>query len=159
MKAYNSDITVEKFIARHAKPYDPAMDNYFREPFAKDTDDAGREWRILTYQEDDLPFRPAIRELEAHRWDADSPVLLRVAMPELVPLTHRIDLSFLGDLLRRVEGEPIDLRTDAVVTFHTEPVVWPATLQEHAARITDQLRVIAPKEFSHAAFKFYLNGQ
>lgn len=37
MKANNSDITVEEFIARHVKPYDPATDNYFREPFAKDT--------------------------------------------------------------------------------------------------------------------------
>src|SRR2546426_1726214 len=37
MKAYNSDITVEEFIAQHATPYDPATDNYFREPFAKDT--------------------------------------------------------------------------------------------------------------------------
>ncbi|MGH8069732.1 MAG: DNA methyltransferase [Candidatus Entotheonellia bacterium] len=37
MKVYNSDITIEEFIARHAKPYDAATDNYFREPFAKDT--------------------------------------------------------------------------------------------------------------------------
>jgi DNA modification methylase len=36
MKAYNSDITIEEFIAKHAKPYDPATDNYFREPFAHD---------------------------------------------------------------------------------------------------------------------------
>jgi predicted RNA-binding Zn-ribbon protein involved in translation (DUF1610 family) len=37
MKAYNSDITIEEFIARYARPYDAATDNYFREPFAKDT--------------------------------------------------------------------------------------------------------------------------
>jgi predicted RNA-binding Zn-ribbon protein involved in translation (DUF1610 family) len=37
MKVYNSDITIEEFIARHARPYDAATDNYFREPFAKDT--------------------------------------------------------------------------------------------------------------------------
>jgi predicted RNA-binding Zn-ribbon protein involved in translation (DUF1610 family) len=37
MRAYNSDITIKEFIARHAKPYDAATDNYFREPFAKDT--------------------------------------------------------------------------------------------------------------------------
>src|SRR2546422_2711234 len=37
MKAYNSDITVEEFIAQHATPYNEATDNYFREPFAKDT--------------------------------------------------------------------------------------------------------------------------
>ena len=37
MRAYHSEITVEEFIARHAKPYDPATDNYFREPFAQDT--------------------------------------------------------------------------------------------------------------------------
>ncbi len=37
MKAYNSDITIEEFIARHATPYDPETDNYFREPFARDT--------------------------------------------------------------------------------------------------------------------------
>ena len=37
MKAYNSQLTVEEFIARHARPYDAATDNYFREPFAKDT--------------------------------------------------------------------------------------------------------------------------
>jgi DNA-directed RNA polymerase subunit RPC12/RpoP len=37
MKAYNSDLTVEEFIAQHATPYDEATDNYFREPFAKDT--------------------------------------------------------------------------------------------------------------------------
>jgi hypothetical protein len=103
-------------------------------------DGAGRTWRIVTYQEDDLAFRLAIRALEAERWTADSPVLLRVAMPDLVPLTHRIDLSFLGDILQRVEGEPIDLRTDAVVTFHTEPVVWPEHLQAHAARISRDLK-------------------
>ena len=37
MKAYNSNITVEEFIAQHATSHDPATDNYFREPFAKDT--------------------------------------------------------------------------------------------------------------------------
>jgi len=37
MRAYNSDITIEEFIARHAKPYDATTDNYFHEPFAKDT--------------------------------------------------------------------------------------------------------------------------
>jgi DNA modification methylase len=37
MKAYNSDITIEEFVARHATPYDPETDNYFREPFARDT--------------------------------------------------------------------------------------------------------------------------
>jgi hypothetical protein len=36
MKAYNSDIMVEEFIPRYAKPYDPTTDNYFREPFARD---------------------------------------------------------------------------------------------------------------------------
>ena len=103
-------------------------------------DAAGRTWRIVTYQEDDLAFRLAMRALEAEGWSADSPVLMRVAMPDLVPLTHRIDLSFLGDILQRVEGEPIDLRTDAVVTFHTEPVVWPEHLQTHAARISRDLK-------------------
>jgi hypothetical protein len=29
MKAYNSDIGVGEFVAGHAKPYDPATDNYF----------------------------------------------------------------------------------------------------------------------------------
>jgi hypothetical protein len=47
-------------------------------------DAAGRLWRIVTYQEDDLAFRLAIRALEAEGWTADSPVLLRVAMPDLV---------------------------------------------------------------------------
>jgi DNA modification methylase/predicted RNA-binding Zn-ribbon protein involved in translation (DUF1610 family) len=37
MKAYNSDITIEEFIAKHTRSYDPTTDNYFREPFAKDT--------------------------------------------------------------------------------------------------------------------------
>jgi len=37
VKAYNSDITIEEFVARHATPYDPETDNYFREPFARDT--------------------------------------------------------------------------------------------------------------------------
>jgi hypothetical protein len=87
-----------------------------------------------------LAFRLAIRTREAGGWTADSPVLLRVAMPDLVPLTHRIDLSFLGDILQRVEGEPIDRRTDAVVTFHTEPVVWPEHLQAHADRISRDLK-------------------
>jgi hypothetical protein len=103
-------------------------------------DAAGRLWRIVTDQEDDLAFRLAIRGLEAEGWTADSPVLLRVAMPDLVSLTHRIDLPFLGDILQRVEGEPIDLRTDAVVTFHTEPVVWPEHLQVHADRISRDLK-------------------
>src|SRR5437867_43099 len=94
-------------------------------------DTAGRAWRMLTYQEDDLALRLAIRELEAAGWHADTPVLLRVAMPAFVPLTHRIELSFLGDVFQRVEGEPIDLRTDAVVTCHTEPIVWPESLQTY----------------------------
>jgi hypothetical protein len=37
MEVYNGQLTVEEFISRHAKPYDPATDNYFSEPFAKDT--------------------------------------------------------------------------------------------------------------------------
>lgn len=37
MRAYNSDTTIEEFLARHARPYDPATDNYHREPFARDT--------------------------------------------------------------------------------------------------------------------------
>jgi hypothetical protein len=102
-------------------------------------DTAGRAWRMLTYQEDDLAFRLAIRELEAAGWNADAPILLRVAMPAFVPLTYLIELSFLDDVLQRVEGEPIDLRTDAVVTCHTEPVVWPESLQTHAARISRDL--------------------
>jgi hypothetical protein len=103
-------------------------------------DAVGRTWRIVTYQEDDLAFRLAMRMLEAEGWIADSPVLLRVAMPDLVPLMQRINLSFLGVILQRVEGEPIDLRTDAVVTFHTEPVVWPEHLQAHATRISRDLK-------------------
>jgi hypothetical protein len=102
-------------------------------------DTTGRAWRMLTYQEDDLAFRLAIRELEVAGWNADAPVVLRVAMPAFVPLTHRIELSFLGDVLQRVEGEPIDLRTDAVVTCYTEPVVWPESLQTYAARISRDL--------------------
>src|SRR6516162_1611859 len=42
-------------------------------------DTAGRAWRMLTYQEDDLAFRLAIREREAAGWHADAPVLLRLA--------------------------------------------------------------------------------
>ncbi|HXH08403.1 MAG TPA: PglZ domain-containing protein, partial [Alphaproteobacteria bacterium] len=103
-------------------------------------DAVGRLWRIITYQEDDLAFRLAMRALEAEGSTVGSPILLRVAMPDLVPLTHRIDLSFLGDILQRVEGEPIDLRTDAVVTFHSEPVVWPEHLQAHAERISRDLQ-------------------
>jgi hypothetical protein len=103
-------------------------------------DTAERTWQIVIYREDDLALRLAIRTLEADGWTADSPVLLRVAMPDLVPLTHRIDPSFLGDILQWVEGAPIDLRTDAVVTFHTEPVVWPEHLQAHAARISRDLK-------------------
>ena len=103
-------------------------------------DNAGRFWRILTYQEDDLAFRLTLRALEAQDWTAETPVLVRVTMPPFVPLTHRIELSFLGDLLQRVEGAPIDLRTDAVVTFHTEPVVWPDILQTYAARISHDLQ-------------------
>lgn len=37
MKAYNSPITIEEFLTRHARPYDPESDNYLREPFARDT--------------------------------------------------------------------------------------------------------------------------
>jgi hypothetical protein len=37
MKTYNSQLTIEEFVARYAKPYDPEADNYFREPFARDT--------------------------------------------------------------------------------------------------------------------------
>jgi hypothetical protein len=102
-------------------------------------DGAGRLWRILTYREDDLAFRLIIRELEAQGWNADSPVLIRVTMPEFVPLTHQMNLSYLSDVLMRVEGEPIDLRTDAVINFHTEPAVWPENLQDHAVRISRDL--------------------
>jgi hypothetical protein len=103
-------------------------------------DDTGRLWRIVTYQEDDLAFRLTLRELEASEWTADTPVLLRVAMPEFVPLDHCVELSFIGDVLSRVEGQPIDLRTDAVISFHTEPVTWPENLQEHASRISRDLK-------------------
>jgi len=37
MKPYNSDMTIEEFVTKHAKPYDESTDNYLREPFAKDT--------------------------------------------------------------------------------------------------------------------------
>src|SRR5947209_737384 len=119
--------------AKLALCFDPEGD---LDGFETIVDTAGRVWRILAYQEDDLVFRVAVQELEAGEWSADAPVLLRVVMPAFVPLTHRIELSFLGDMLRRVEGEPIDLRTDAVITFHTEPVVWPESLQTYAARIS-----------------------
>ena len=46
MKAYNSDITVEEFIARHTKPCDPVTDNYFREPFAYDISE-GKSWALF----------------------------------------------------------------------------------------------------------------
>ncbi len=36
MRAYNSDNTIEQFIAEHATPYDPSTDNYFREPVIHD---------------------------------------------------------------------------------------------------------------------------
>jgi hypothetical protein len=103
-------------------------------------DDTGRVWRIVTYQEDDLTFRLTLRELEVGEWTADSPVLVRVAMPEFVPLDHCVELSFIGDVLSRVEGQPIDLRTDAVVRFHTESVTWPENLQDYAPRISQDLK-------------------
>src|SRR5262245_22075374 len=103
-------------------------------------DDTGRVWRIVPYQEDDLAFRLTLRELEASEWTADSPVLVRVAMPEFVPLDYCVELSFLGDVLSRVEGQPIDLRTDAVVRFHTESVTWPENLQDYAPRIGQDLK-------------------
>ena len=37
MKAYNSPKTIEEFIAENSSAYDALTDNYFREPFARDT--------------------------------------------------------------------------------------------------------------------------
>src|SRR5215510_10900581 len=42
-------------------------------------------------------------------------------------------------MLTYQEDDPIDLRTDAVVTCHTEPVVWPESLQTYATRISRDL--------------------
>lgn len=37
MKAFRGDISIEEFVEQHAHRYDEATDNYFREPFARDT--------------------------------------------------------------------------------------------------------------------------
>jgi len=103
-------------------------------------DPSGRAFRVVTYREDDLAFRLRLRELEGGGVSASFPVLVRIARPELVDPDHRIDVSPILDVLARVEGTPIDLRTDAVVTHHTEPVVWPAELQLNAHRISADLR-------------------
>src|SRR5262249_41922110 len=70
---------------------------------------------------------------------AREPLLIRAAMPLFAPLDHRLNLSSIVDILALVEGQPVDLRTDAVVTYYTEPVVWPDNLQEHARRISRAL--------------------
>lgn len=123
--------------AKLALCFDPEGDLDGLESIA---DNAARVWRLVTYQENDLAFRITLHDLEQHEWTADTPILVRVATPEFVPVNHRVDLSFLGDLLSRVEGQPIDLRTDAVVAFHTEAAIWPENLQDHASRISGNLK-------------------
>jgi hypothetical protein len=102
-------------------------------------DSRGRIFRVLTYREDDLAFRLRLHKLKATRWSAKRPILIRAAMPEFAPRDHRINLSPVADVIAMVEGQAIDLRTDAVVTHYTEPVVWPDSLQGFAKRIGGNL--------------------
>jgi DNA modification methylase len=37
LKAYSNEASIEDFMRRHMKPFDAETDNYFREPFARDT--------------------------------------------------------------------------------------------------------------------------
>ena len=99
-------------------------------------DDRGRLFWIVTYREDDLAFRLRLRKLEETGRSAREPLLIRATMPLFAPLEHRLTLSPIADIIAMVEGQPVDLRTDAVVTYYTEPVVWPDNLQEHARRIS-----------------------
>ena len=99
-------------------------------------DGLGRVFRIVTYCEDDLAFRLRLQKLEETGRSAREPVLIRATMPAFTPLDHRFNLSPIADIIAMVEGKPMDLRTDAVVTYYTEPVVWPDNLQEHARRIS-----------------------
>ena len=107
-------------------------------------DDRGRLFWIVTYREDDLAFRLRLRKLEETGRSAREPLLIRATMPLFAPLDHRLNLSPIADIIAMVEGQPVDLRTDAVVTYYTEPVVWPDNLQEHARRISRGLPGIRP---------------
>ena len=41
------------------------------------------------------------------------------------PLDHCVELSFIGDVLSRVEGQPIDLRTDVTTSRPPRPLNHP----------------------------------
>src|SRR5581483_5282201 len=69
--------------AKLALCFDPEGDLDGLESIA---DNAARVWRIVTYQEDDLTFRLTLSDLEQQEWNADAPILVRVATPEFVPL-------------------------------------------------------------------------
>ena len=105
---------------------------------AEIADRSDRLFSITTYREDDLAFRLEFNRLYK-RSSAEEPMLVRVALPEFSPLDHKINLSFIADIIGQAECHPIDLRTDAVVTHYTEPVVWPAKLQQQAERISGDL--------------------
>ncbi len=103
------------------------------------SDDNSRIFRILTYREDDLLFRVRFAKMQKDRWDADNPILLRITMPELCPKGHVINVTTIQDVLARVEGKSIDLRTDSVLSHLTEPVEWPEFTEMQLQRISDNL--------------------
>lgn len=101
-------------------------------------DTTRRNFRVLIYCEDDLPFRLHFRRCWAQA-SAQEPLLIRATLPLFASYDHQLDLSPIADLVWQLEGPPIDLRTDAVVAYFTEPVVWPEKLQAYAFRIGQQL--------------------
>jgi hypothetical protein len=103
-------------------------------------DAKGRNFRLITYHENDLAFRLQFRAA-FNQASSEDPLLIRVTLPLFAPLSHQISLSYIADIVSRLECGPIDLRTDAVVAHYTEPVVWPEKLQEHAFRIGQNLPV------------------
>lgn len=102
-------------------------------------DHRGREFTIVTYTGDDLPFRVALREAEREAGPKE-PVLIRVTWPRFARIGTPMDLSPIADVVARVEGPIVNLRTDAVIAHYSVPAVWPEELHAHSVRVGRDLR-------------------
>lgn len=75
-------------------------------------DKTGRSWQRVLYAGDDLAFRRACRTVFADAEGAGKPVLLVVTRGSANP--EPVDISHIGDVLGRAEGDPLDL---SIVAF------------------------------------------
>lgn len=102
-------------------------------------DHLGRAFAIVTYAGDDLPFRAALRDAEREAGPKE-PVLVRVTWPRFARIGAPMDLSSIADVVARVEGPIVNLRTDAVIAHYSVPAVWPEELHAHSVRVGRDLK-------------------